>query len=124
MKQAELPHQRTWDRQGWTPGESHLLLWKVREKQARKLQATLVQNYHRLADSLTGVKCRAISVAKNQEIDRYKSMKVLEQWKYGSVISGGCALQAELSWAWSWWAGSQMIYLSESSAMAGNSSLV
>ena len=33
-------------------------------KQARKLQATLVQNYDRLTDSLTGVKCRATSVAK------------------------------------------------------------
>ena len=35
-------------------------------KQARKLQATLVRNYDRLTDSLTGVKCRATSVAKNQ----------------------------------------------------------
>ena len=42
---------------------------EVREainKQARKLQATLVQNSaQRLSDSLTGVKCRATSVAKN-----------------------------------------------------------
>ena len=35
-------------------------------KQARKLQATLVRNsVHRLTYSLTGVKCRATSVAKN-----------------------------------------------------------
>ena len=33
-------------------------------KQARKLQATLVQNYDSLTYSLTGVKCRATSVAK------------------------------------------------------------
>ena len=34
-------------------------------KQARKLQATLVRNSaQRLSDSLTGVKCRATSVAK------------------------------------------------------------
>ena len=38
----------------------------MREKQARKLQATLVQNYDRLTDSLTGVNYRATSVAKNQ----------------------------------------------------------
>ena len=33
----------------------------------KKLQATLVpvQNYHRPTDSLTGVRCRATSVAKN-----------------------------------------------------------
>ena len=38
------------------------ILWK----QARKLQATLVRNSaQRLSDSLTGVKCRATSVAKN-----------------------------------------------------------
>ena len=35
------------------------------KKQARKLQATLVRNYDPLTDSLTGVKCRATSVAKN-----------------------------------------------------------
>ena len=34
------------------------------KKQARKLQATLVRNYDPLTDSLTGVKCRAASVAK------------------------------------------------------------
>ena len=34
-------------------------------KQARKLQATLAQNYHRPSHLLTGVKCRATSVAKN-----------------------------------------------------------
>ena len=34
-------------------------------KQARKLQATLVQNYDPLTHLLTGVKCRATSVAKN-----------------------------------------------------------
>ena len=33
-------------------------------QQARKLQATLVRNYRRLTDWLTGVKCRATSVAK------------------------------------------------------------
>ena len=33
-------------------------------KQARKLRATLVRNYHSLTRSLTGVKCRATSVAK------------------------------------------------------------
>ena len=38
-----------------------------RFEQARKLQATLVRNYDRLTDSLTGVKCRATSVAKNGE---------------------------------------------------------
>ena len=35
------------------------------QKQARKLQATIVRNSaQRLTDSLTGVKCRATSVAK------------------------------------------------------------
>ena len=33
-------------------------------KQARKLLATLVRNYESLTHSLTGVKCRATSVAK------------------------------------------------------------
>ena len=36
-----------------------------RIQQARKLQATLVRNYYRLTYSLTGVRCRATSVAKN-----------------------------------------------------------
>ena len=45
-------------------------------KQARKLQATLVGNYHRLADSLTVVKCRATSVAKN---DRKSSRGTLRR---------------------------------------------
>ena len=37
-------------------------------KQARKLQATLVRNSaQRLTDSLTGVECRATSVAKNKD---------------------------------------------------------
>ena len=35
-------------------------------KQARKLQATLVQNYEQPSDSLTGVKCRATSLAKKE----------------------------------------------------------
>ena len=35
-------------------------------KQARKLQATLVQNYDLLTYLLTGVRCRATSVAKNR----------------------------------------------------------
>ena len=36
------------------------------KQQARKLQATLARNYDSLiTDSLTGVKCRATSVAKN-----------------------------------------------------------
>ena len=34
-------------------------------EQARKLQATLVRNYDRVTYSLTGVKCRATSVAKD-----------------------------------------------------------
>ena len=34
------------------------------KKQARKLQATLVRNYDPPTDLLTGVKCRATSVAK------------------------------------------------------------
>ena len=37
-------------------------------EQARKLQATLVRNYDPLTGSLTGVKCGATSVAKNQDI--------------------------------------------------------
>ena len=48
------------------------LLWKpllsdfLTPKQARKLQATVqVRNYRPLTDSLTGVRCRATSVAKN-----------------------------------------------------------
>ena len=41
----------------------------IPQEQARKLQATLVQNYHRLTDSLTGVKCRATSVAKKHQRD-------------------------------------------------------
>ena len=40
------------------------------KEQARKLQATLVRNYHSLARLLTGVKCRATSVAKKQEIEQ------------------------------------------------------
>ena len=35
------------------------------KQQARKLQATLVRNYQPPTDRLTGVKCRATSVAKN-----------------------------------------------------------
>ena len=46
------------------------------KKQARKLQATLVRNYDRPTDSLTGVKCRATSVAKN---DRRNSGGTLRQ---------------------------------------------
>ena len=38
---------------------------RAKFKQARKLQATLVRNYDRVTYSLTGVKCRATSVAKN-----------------------------------------------------------
>ena len=34
-------------------------------KQARKLQATLVRNYYPATQRLTGVRCRATSVAKN-----------------------------------------------------------
>ena len=42
-------------------------------KQARKLQATLVRNsVHRLTYSLTGVKCRATSVAKNMTLTTTK----------------------------------------------------
>ena len=44
---------------------SRMIQLKIQE-QARKLQATLVQNYDRPAHSLTGVKCRATSVAKNE----------------------------------------------------------
>ena len=36
-------------------------------KQARKLQATLVRNYDPANHLLTGVRCRATSVAKNWE---------------------------------------------------------
>ena len=44
---------------------SHIfVVWK----QARKLQATLVWNYDPATDLLTGVKCRATSVAKNHII--------------------------------------------------------
>ena len=39
-----------------------------RTKQARKLQATLVRNYDLLARLLTGVKCRATSVAKKSSL--------------------------------------------------------
>ena len=39
---------------------------KPGQKQARKLQATLVRNYDLLARFLTGVRCRATSVAKTQ----------------------------------------------------------
>ena len=41
------------------------------KKQACKLQATLVRNYDPLTDSLTGVKCRATSVAKKLPADIY-----------------------------------------------------
>ena len=37
------------------------------QKQARKLQATLVWNYDPATDRLTGVKCRATSVAKKEK---------------------------------------------------------
>ena len=43
-------------------------------KQARKLQATLVRNYDLLAYLLTGVKCRATSVAKNPKISDVRKM--------------------------------------------------
>ena len=45
-----------------------------RTKQARKLQATLVRNYDLLAYLLTGVKCRATSVAKNPKISDVRKM--------------------------------------------------
>ena len=41
------------------------LFW--RRKQARKLQATLVRNYVPPTHRLTGVRCRATSVAKNEK---------------------------------------------------------
>ena len=44
----------------------------IRQKQARKLQATLVRNYHWLTYLPTGVKCRATSVAKNCHVDSFK----------------------------------------------------
>ena len=44
---------------------SQILVNSVRD-QARKLQATLVRNYHRLTDLLTGVKCRPTSVGKEK----------------------------------------------------------
>ena len=49
-------------------------------QQARKLQATLVRvrNYHRLTHSLTGVKCRATSVAKNI-LHRLQSQSMMQQ---------------------------------------------
>ena len=39
-------------------------------KQARKLQATLVRKYDPLAHSLTGVKCRATSIAKKEYLTK------------------------------------------------------
>ena len=42
-----------------------IIMMMFMRKQARKLQATLVQNYEPLTHLLTGVKCRATSVAKN-----------------------------------------------------------
>ena len=58
----------------WSLGQACSLLlttlqrWRLKllrpEKQARKLQATLVRNYDWLTYLLTGVRCRATSVAK------------------------------------------------------------
>ena len=42
--------------------------WGPSDKQARKLQATLVRNYIRPSYLLTGVKCRATSVADKELI--------------------------------------------------------
>ena len=41
------------------------------DKQARKLLATLVWNYDPATDSLTGVKCRATSVAKKWKVWKF-----------------------------------------------------
>ena len=46
-------------------------------KQARKLQATLVRNYHRLTHLLTGVKCRATSVAKKDDSCRVAKCNII-----------------------------------------------
>ena len=51
-------------------------------KQARKLQATLVpvRNYHPPTDSLTGVRCRATSVAKNNFKRNSSRVDTLRGW--------------------------------------------
>ena len=55
-------------------------------KQARKLLATLVRNYdlltRSLAHSLTGVKCRATSVAKKNTYEKEKGRGVLIMGRY------------------------------------------
>ena len=61
---------------------------KMSTKQARKLQATLVRNSaQRLSDSLTGVKCRATSVAKNHQQLKLMQRKTL--WRRKKTSSDG-----------------------------------
>ena len=72
-----------WSKREWKEGYHYLRdssvqykIWrekkaKEEEKQARKLQATLVRNYYRVTDWLTRVKCRSTSVAKKGEADNY-----------------------------------------------------
>ena len=61
-------------------------------KQARKLQATLVQNYDSLTYSLTGVKCRATSVAKTSQELRMLSSVTLNCQATKIVMDSGSQL--------------------------------
>ena len=47
------------------------------KQQARKLQATLVRNYDPLTHRLTGVRCRATSVAKNEKALGHSFQKII-----------------------------------------------
>ena len=55
---------------------------KIVFKQARKLQATLFRNYDLIAHSMTGVKCRATSVA--------KKIKFLFPYQLWQTFDVGC----------------------------------
>ena len=53
-------------------------IYVIHSKQACKLQATLVRNYESLTHLLTGVRCRATSVAKNPaRLSSFQSSGVL-----------------------------------------------
>ena len=68
---------------GWVGKFTPKLLFKdllrknerTKRQQARKLQATLVRNYDSPTDLLTGVRCRATSVAKKLKRQKDKNTK-------------------------------------------------
>ena len=86
-----------------------------------KLQATLVRNYHRLTDWLTGVKCRATSLAKKYSLPfrlhvlwclwRILIKQQLQKEKWRTCEKCVQSLQSE-SWSWSRSPGSARLFIS------------